>query len=121
MDVNEFQRLAKRTMPKPQQLGNGTEWYNNLQKANYAMGLAGEAGELVDVIKKEIFHNHPPDLEKKINEMGDLMHYAAGVANMYNFTLEEAMEFNTNKLRKRFPNGFNSEDSIKRVDVNGDK
>ena len=120
MDVNEFQELSKRTMPEPINF-NGKEKWSNSSKANYAMGIGGETGELVDDIKKEIFHGHPLDLDKRKKEVGDILHYVAGICTMYGFTMEEAMELNIEKLKKRYPNGFNKEDSIKRVDVNGEK
>ena len=120
MDVNEFQYLSKRTMPQPQVI-NGKEIYSKLNKINYSMGIAGEAGELIDQTKKEIFHGHPEDIDSKKKEVGDIMHYLAGYATMHGFTLSEAMDINIKKLSTRYPNGFNKQDSIKRVDVNGDK
>lgn len=109
MKLNEFQEMTKRTMPG----------LSIPAKANYAMGLAGEAGEVTDLIKKEIFHNHVEEREKVKLELGDVMHYAAGLAAMYGWTLEEVATANIMKRQKRYPNGFNTEDSIKRVDEHG--
>jgi NTP pyrophosphatase (non-canonical NTP hydrolase) len=113
MNFNEYQQLSMRTMPKPEY---GVK-YGKDAKSNYAMGLSGEAGEVTDLIKKELFHGHDPQPEKVLKEIGDVLHYASGLATMYGFTLEEAAEENIKKLKKRFPNGFNTEDSIKRVDT----
>ncbi|MEK6459556.1 nucleoside triphosphate pyrophosphohydrolase family protein [Heyndrickxia faecalis] len=107
MQLNEFQIASKRTMPSI---------YNDQAKANYALGLCGEAGEVVDLIKKEVFHGHQEEPEKVKNELGDLMHYVAGVATIYGWTLEEVCAANIKKLLIRYPNGFNSSDSIRRVD-----
>jgi NTP pyrophosphatase (non-canonical NTP hydrolase) len=108
MDFNEYQELSKRTMPKQ---------YNRDAIANYAMGLSGEAGETTDLIKKELFHGHDRDAEKVKKEIGDVLHYASGLATMYGFSLEDAAITNIEKLRKRYPAGFNTQDSLKRVDV----
>jgi NTP pyrophosphatase (non-canonical NTP hydrolase) len=108
MNFSEYQELSRRTMPAE---------INGMSKSNYAMGLAGEAGEVVDLIKKEVHHGHPQDKEKVIKEIGDLLHYAAGLATMYDFTLEEAATLNIMKLARRYPNGFNTLDSLKRVDT----
>lgn len=119
MKMNEYQELSKRTMPKPEAEYKGIGYKYGLEaKANYAMGLSGEAGEVTDLIKKELFHGHDAQPEKVKKEIGDVLHYASGLATMYGFTLEEVAEENINKLKKRFPNGFSEEDSIKRVDTN---
>lgn len=116
MNFNEYQELSKRTMPRP--LINKS--YNIYDICNYAMGLSGEAGEVTDLIKKQIFHGHQPNVENAKKELGDVLHYLTGLATMYDLTLEEIAIANIEKLRTRFPNGFNKEDSIKRVDVNED-
>ena len=116
MELNEYQNLSKRTMPEPNRNGHSYR-YTGMDKSNYAMGLAGEAGEVVDLIKKEVHHGHPSHPLGVKEELGDLMHYVAGVATMYGLTLEEICSDNIAKLKKRFPDGFNTTDSIKRVDV----
>ncbi|MCA1029308.1 nucleoside triphosphate pyrophosphohydrolase family protein [Cytobacillus kochii] len=108
MKLNDYQLISKRTMPSV---------YDERAKTNYAMGLCGEAGEVTDLIKKELFHGHEEDREKIKKELGDVLHYLAGVADMYGWTLEQVATANIEKLMKRFPNGFNKVDSIKRVDV----
>lgn len=108
MKLNVFQEMSKRTMPS---------LYDVKSKSNYAMGLAGESGEVVDLIKKEIHHGHPENPEKVKNELGDVMHYVAGLAAMYGWTLEEVATANIMKLSTRYPHGFNTMDSLKRVDV----
>lgn len=107
-DLNEYQELSKRTMPKI---------HNDMVKANYALGLTGEAGECGDLIKKEVFHGHPVDVDKVKKELGDTFHYMAGLATLYGLTLQEIAEANIDKLRTRYPQGFNTVDSIKRVDA----
>lgn len=114
MNFNEYQELSKRTMPK---VGTPELW----QKAttNYALGLNGESGELGDLIKKEIFHGHPASFDDVVKETGDILHYLAGIATLYGFKLEDAAIGNVEKLKRRYPAGFSTEASVKRVDVNG--
>ena len=114
MEINTFQITSVRTMPTIQ---DGR--YSALDKSNYAMGLAGESGELVDLMKKEIHHGHAPDVESIKKECGDVFHYLAGIATMYGLTLEEIALANVDKLQRRYPTGFSTKDSLKRVDVHG--
>ena len=86
-------------------------------KANYTMGLAGEVGEYVDIIKKEMYHGHPEDREKKVNELGDIMHYLAGQCTLWDITMEEVVTANIMKLSKRYVDGFSTQASIERKDV----
>lgn len=122
MNFNEYQELSKRTMPKPKYVMSmvvrKSDLYDGMAKSNYAMGLAGESGEVVDLIKKEVHHGHQIEIEDVKKEIGDILHYAAGVATMYGFTLEDAAIANIDKLRTRYPDGFSKEASMARVDVN---
>ena len=106
MKLNEYQELSKRTMPNADEKGI----------AGYALGMVCEAGEVGDVIKKEIFHGHPRNKEKVKDELGDVLHYLSGVASMYGLTLEEVATYNIEKLMKRYPSGFNPEKSINRTE-----
>lgn len=80
------------------------------------MGLAGEAGEVVDTIKKVVFHGHPLDLAELTKELGDTHWYFTRLMDTLGIQPTIVRQLNVEKLRLRFPNGFSSEDSIKRVD-----
>jgi len=77
---------------------------------NAYSGLAGEVGELIDVIKKEIFHGVPADREKVKKELGDALYYLTWVADWFEFDLFDAekdvAQVNADKLAARYPNGF---------------
>ncbi len=79
-----------------------------------ALGLAGEAGEFADVVKKHIGQGHPLDLTKSENELGDVQYYTAKGAREIGVTLEHVGRTNIEKLRKRYPEGFSVEKSINR-------
>jgi NTP pyrophosphatase (non-canonical NTP hydrolase) len=85
--------------------------------AAYGLGIAGEAGECADLIKKHIGHGHPLDVVKLKLELGDVLWYVAGLAELAGLTLSEVASANLAKLEKRYPSGFNTADSIARRDV----
>ena len=85
--------------------------------ANHAMGLAGETGELVDAIKKRLFHGHDLDRTKVREEIGDVLWYLARLAADFDLDLGACAEANVEKLRRRYPEGFSEAASVARVDA----
>lgn len=67
------------------------------------MGLAGEAGEVCDHLKKFCYHGVDIDKDKLLKELGDVLWYFALVLHTNNITLEEVMEKNVFKLCDRYP------------------
>lgn len=105
MTGTEYQKEAMRTastLSKKELLINGV------------MGLNGEAGECIDVVKKHLFQGHTLDDDKLLDELSDVLWYAAVTAESIGKTLDDVMEHNKAKLRKRYPDGFDSEKSIHR-------
>ncbi len=82
-----------------------------------ALGLAGEAGEFADAVKKMLFHGHPNDPAKLVKEIGDVLWYCALAAHSLGVDLAEVAARNIAKLRMRYPAGFSTEASQARVDV----
>lgn len=83
-----------------------------------AMGLVGESGEFADLVKKIVFHRHLPDKIKLIHELGDVLWYVADIASTLDVTLEDVMMLNRAKLDTRYKDGFSTQASINRVDIN---
>lgn len=82
---------------------------------NGVLGLAGEAGECCDIVKKFKYQGHDLDITKLKDELGDVLWYIAETASGLGITLEEVAEYNLEKLHKRYHgNKFNKEDSIHR-------
>lgn len=108
MTVNEYQHLAMKTLnPKLEQkdiLINGV------------MGLCGESGEAIDIVKKWLAQGHPLDREKLAGELGDIAWYLAETAYALDMPLEDILRGNIAKLAKRYPEGFAQERSIMRED-----
>jgi len=71
-----------------------------------ALGLAGEGGELIDLIKKHLFHGKPLDRAKMIEEAGDTLFYLQCLAEAIDSNLAEIAEHNRDKVARRYPNGF---------------
>jgi NTP pyrophosphatase (non-canonical NTP hydrolase) len=86
-----------------------------LRLVNWALGLAGESGELADHIKKHVYHGHALDIDYVVKELGDIRWYQAVMAHDVGWTAEDIDRANIAKLRDRYPEGFSSERSINRA------
>lgn len=107
--LDGYQQLAKRTGSKEPQ--------GERAICITAMGLAGEAGELVDLIKKAVRNRKPGDpielpRERIRDEAGDLLWYVANIACSAGLTLSEIAQANVDKLVKRYPEGFTVEAAL---------
>lgn len=78
---------------------------------NGVMGLCGEAGECVDLVKKHLFQGHELDKEHLAKELGDVAWYLAVTAEAIGYDLNVILQMNVKKLRDRYPNGFDEERS----------
>lgn len=76
---------------------------------NGVMGLCGEAGECVDIVKKHLFQGHELDKEHLAKELGDVAWYLAVTAEAIGYDLNTILQMNVKKLRDRYPNGFEEE------------
>ena len=81
------------------------------------LGIAGEAGEVADLLKKHLGHGHELDREKLKKELGDVLWYVTRIAQHFGMGLEDVARANVAKLRQRYPSGFSTEASKSRVDV----
>lgn len=107
MTLNEYQLAAQRT--------SNTHTFT-VKIENGLFGLAGEVGELHDLWKKHMFQRHDFDREHMIRELGDVLWYAAELACGLDCTLEEVAQMNIEKLKARYPKGFDPERSMNRVE-----
>jgi len=103
---NQYQNLAIRTANKNLPYREAV--------ANFSMGLTGEAGETVDYIKKCLYHGHKMDCDVVEKEIGDVLWYIAVLSDTLGIDLELVADKNINKLRERYPEGFDEEKSVKR-------
>lgn len=80
------------------------------------LGLSGEIGEFNDIAKKIIFHEAEFDEEHLKKELGDILWYAAMMCESFGWYLDDIMQMNIDKLRKRYPDGFDVERANHRED-----
>lgn len=111
MELTEYQTLAQRTSSGKSKLNLPPDMTRLL---NGAVGLNGEGGEVIDIVKKHIFQDHDLDQEKLLDEAGDCLWYLAELAAGMHTTLEEIAWHNVEKLRERYPQGFSAERSRNR-------
>ena len=78
------------------------------------MGLCAEAGEATDLVKKHLFQGHDLKKEELVKELGDVAWYLAEAATALDVDLSEILEKNIEKLRQRFPDGFDAKRSMYR-------
>ena len=100
MEINEYQELAMRTL--------NPELQKRDVLINSVMGLCGEAGEAIDIVKKWLAQGHELDRERLAGELGDIAWYLAEAATALELPLEEIFSRNIEKLRRRYPEGFDS-------------
>lgn len=106
MTINEYQRLALTT------LNPALEGKDIL--INGVMGLCGESGEAIDMVKKHLAQGHDLDREKLAKELGDVAWYLAETAYAIGYDLETILQMNIDKLKARYPKGFSRENSVRR-------
>ena len=80
------------------------------------LGISGEAGELLDAVKKTFIYNKPLDRENAIEELGDLLWYIALACRTLDISMEDVMKINIDKLSKRYPDKYTDANAIARAD-----
>jgi len=108
LTANEYQKLAMQTLnpslSKKDVLINGV------------MGLCGESGEAIDIVKKWLAQGHALDRERLAKELGDIAWYLAETAYALDLPLEDVLQANIRKLKNRYPEGFDKDHSIFRTE-----
>lgn len=107
MTPNEYQLKALRTANT-----DSLSKYDLLM--NGVLGLCGESGECADMVKKSVFQGHRLDREHLAKELGDVAWYLAVSAYAIDYDLERVLQMNIDKLRQRYPDGFDAERSLHR-------
>lgn len=106
MNINEYQKLAMTTL--------NPELSKKDVLINSVMGLCGESGEAIDVVKKWLAHGHELDKEHLKKELGDIAWYLAEAATALDTDLEDILQANIDKLKRRYPEGFSTANSVNR-------
>ena len=107
MTINEYQLAALRT----------ATYSDTYPRAlNGLMGLSGESGECLDLMKKHLFQGHQLDVEHLAKELGDVAWYLAVSAYAIGYDLETIFQMNIDKLKARYPKGFDRSLSMNRCE-----
>lgn len=104
IEVHKYQSFASKGI-RPESEGKDP-------LVGFALGLAGETGEVVDGIKKIVYHGRTNEITKShlVEELGDVMWYVANLCTVLDVTLEEVMCMNCDKLRRRYPELYVEDD-----------
>lgn len=105
MELNEYRIKSLRTIRTLE---------GDMAIANAAMGLCGETGELVDHLKKHLFHKAPLNMRHVLKEVGDVVFYLNWIVVMFGLSWDDILSANIAKLVARYPNGFNEDDANNR-------
>ena len=97
MTFDDYQKAAARTSGESSDIING------------ALGIGGEAGEVIELVKKHKYHGRDLDLDALAKELGDLMWYLAETASQAGLSLSDVAAMNVEKLQKRHPDGFSAD------------
>lgn len=90
---------------------------DQLSLLHAAVGISGEAGELLDAIKKHTMYNKAVDIENVIEELGDLEFYMEALRSQLNITREQTLEANIKKLAVRYSSGkYSDQQAQERAD-----
>lgn len=100
-----------------------TKGFNTTENAeaimHAAIGISGEAGEILDTAKKHWVYNKPLDIENLYEELGDLLFYTTALMIITGIDLEEVLVRNVEKLKKRYPDGYTDTAAQARADKEG--
>ena len=110
MTFDEYQELARRTQNEDLSIG--------LKQCHALHGLASEVGEIHGLFQK-FYQGHPLNLDDLEKEIGDLFWFAAELCDSCGWSMSEVAEKNIEKLKKRYPEGFDAERSVHR-DIYGE-
>lgn len=105
MNLDDYQAKAARTASTAE---------GQVALAVAALGIAGEAGEVADLVKKHVGHGHPLEDSKFLEELGDVLWYVAVLAWMRGVPLSRVAQRNVDKLLLRYPQGFSTLASMNR-------
>lgn len=106
MTINEYQQRAMASL-NPELKGRDV-------LINSVMGLCGESGEAIDIVKKWLAQGHLLDKAHLASELGDVAWYLAEAATALGLDLEDILQANLDKLERRYPEGFSTEKSVSR-------
>jgi NTP pyrophosphatase (non-canonical NTP hydrolase) len=114
IEIDHARMVAALIKPGEALLGDLTPESAHL--LHMAVGVSGEAGELLDAIKKHAVYRKPIDRENVVEELGDLEFYMAGLRLALGITRSETLQQNVSKLSVRYAAGYSNDAAQQRAD-----
>ena len=105
MTMNEYQDLAARTIRKDLTMTQARQ--------HSLFGLCAEVGELLAIFQKELQGHEISDAHLK-KELGDVLWMIAEICTAKRFDMDEVAQLNIDKLKRRYPEGFDPDRSMHR-------
>jgi len=99
VDVSAYMRFAEQGFNE-----NKTDDFR-LDILHCAVGMAGEAGEVLEIIKKHVYHSKPMDKADMLSELGDFEWYKFNFIRLLGLQFSDTLKANVVKLNERYPNG----------------
>lgn len=96
-----YAEFVKRLMKR------GSEIYDEVTPArleliHMVLGISGEAGELLDAVKKHVIYDKDLDFENVMEELGDLEFFMEGIRQLLSISREDCLKHNKEKLSVRY-------------------
>lgn len=107
MTLNEYQKLAERTI--------NTDLSYKEREYHAVHGMSSEVGEIHSIYQKR-YQGHIFNVDHLMSEAGDLLWFIAEFVGSYGYTLDDVAQYNIEKLKKRYPNRFETERSLHRAE-----
>lgn len=106
MDFKGYQKIAYKHLKPHDSL--------DMEKLDWSLGLAGEAGEVIELVKHNIMHKESIDLEKLAKEIGDVVWYCSALATAYGLDFDTITRLNLAKLEHRHQGSYSTKSSEER-------
>ena len=107
MTGNEYQKLAAKTINKDLDIAD--------QERHALHGMVGEIGEIHSIYQK-VYQGHYESADHIKKELGDLMWFIAEYCTAMEWKLDDVMQMNIDKLKARYPEGFEVDKSLHRAE-----
>lgn len=115
MNYDEYSKFVDSCIKPGQQIKDSLS-PEQTHLLHMAVGISGEAGELLDAIKKHTIYQKPLDVENVVEELGDLIFYMQGIINALQLDGDAIVEANVTKLQKRYAKGYSDQAAQERAD-----
>ena len=117
--MNYHQLMVNKLVKKPELIMDHMDKYD-AGLIHMTMGISGEAGELLDAVKKCVMYDQQLDIENVIEELGDIEFYLEGMRQLMGLRREDILQANYNKLMVRYEHGYSDEAAKARADKGDD-